>query len=127
MENVILNLAINARDAMPDGGRLTIQTSDLSLSTAPPEVDDFRPGDYVALVMRDTGQGMPEDVRRRAVDPFFTTKPQGKGTGLGLSMTFGYVRQSGGYLVIQSAPQEGTAITILMPRDEARGARGESA
>jgi signal transduction histidine kinase len=127
MENVILNLAINARDAMPEGGRLTIQTSDMTLSTAPPEVEDFRPGDYVALVMRDTGHGMPEEVRRRAVDPFFTTKPQGKGTGLGLSMTFGYVRQSGGYLVIQSAPQEGTAMTILMPREDARGERGESA
>jgi signal transduction histidine kinase len=127
MENVILNLAINARDAMPDGGRLTIQTSDLTLSAAPPEVEDFRPGDYVALVMRDTGHGMPEEVRRRAVDPFFTTKPQGKGTGLGLSMTFGYVRQSGGYLVIQSAPDEGTAMTILMPRDNTGGAQGKSA
>ncbi|MBN9588800.1 MAG: hybrid sensor histidine kinase/response regulator [Alphaproteobacteria bacterium] len=117
MENVILNLAINARDAMPEGGRLTIETSDMTLSSAPPEMEEFKPGAYVALTMRDTGHGMPEDVRRRAVDPFFTTKPQGKGTGLGLSMTFGYVRQSGGYLVIQSAPGEGTAMTILMPRD----------
>ena len=67
--------------------------------------------------MIDTGVGMSEEVRRRAVDPFFTTKPQGKGTGLGLSMTFGFVRQSGGYLMIESAPDKGTAVTILMPRD----------
>jgi signal transduction histidine kinase len=118
MENVILNLAINARDAMPGGGWLTIETSDMTLPVAPPDVEDFKPGDYVALVISDTGHGMADDVRRRAVDPFFTTKPQGKGTGLGLSMTFGYVRQSAGYLVIQSAPDEGTAMTILMPRDD---------
>jgi len=68
-------------------------------------------------VVTDTGSGMPEEVRRRAVDPFFTTKPQGKGTGLGLSMTFGFVRQSGGYLMIESKVGRGTAITILMPRD----------
>jgi signal transduction histidine kinase len=117
MENVILNLAINARDAMPDGGRLLIETSDETLRDAPPDVEDFVVGDYVALAVRDTGTGMPEDVRRRAVDPFFTTKPLGKGTGLGLSMTFGYVRQSGGHLVIESTPGKGTSITILMPRD----------
>ena len=117
MENVILNLAINARDAMPDGGKLTIETSDLALNAPPPEVEgEFTPGEYVALAVKDTGTGMPDDVRRRAVDPFFTTKPLGKGTGLGLSMTFGFVRQSGGYLVIESAPGKGTAITILMPR-----------
>jgi signal transduction histidine kinase len=117
MENVVLNLAINARDAMPDGGRLTIETRDQALQTPPPDVEDFVPGDYVMLAVRDTGVGMPDDVRRRAVDPFFTTKPQGKGTGLGLSMTFGYVRQSGGHLVIESTPGQGTSITILMPRD----------
>lgn len=118
MENVILNLAINARDAMPEGGRLTVTTADMTLAAPPPEVEgDFMPGDYVTLTVEDTGTGMPEEVRRRAVDPFFTTKPLGKGTGLGLSMTFGFVRQSGGYLVIDSAPGRGTAITILMPRD----------
>jgi signal transduction histidine kinase len=120
MENVILNLAINARDAMPDGGRLVVETRDVTLEEAPPEVESgsFVPGEYVALAVIDTGTGMPEEVRRRAVDPFFTTKPQGKGTGLGLSMTFGFVRQSGGYLVIESTPGRGTAITILMPRDK---------
>jgi signal transduction histidine kinase len=119
MENVLLNLAINARDAMPDGGRLVIETRDVSLSLPPPDVEgEFVPGDYVALAVIDTGTGMPEEVRRRAVDPFFTTKPQGKGTGLGLSMTFGFVRQSGGYLAIDSALGRGTSITILMPRDQ---------
>jgi len=118
MENVLLNLAINARDAMPDGGRLVVETRNVTLTEAPADVEgEFVPGDYVALAVIDTGIGMPEDVRRRAVDPFFTTKPQGKGTGLGLSMTFGFVRQSGGYLAIDSTPGRGTAITILMPRD----------
>ena len=118
MENVILNLAINARDAMPQGGELVVDTRDITLSAPPPEVENFTPGDYAALSMRDTGIGMPEEVRRRAVDPFFTTKPLGKGTGLGLSMTFGFVRQSGGHLVIESVPGKGTTITILMPRDK---------
>jgi signal transduction histidine kinase len=124
MENVILNLAINARDAMPKGGRLVIETSDVTLTAPPPELEsqNFLPGDYAGLTVIDTGVGMSDDVRRRAVDPFFTTKPQGKGTGLGLSMTFGFVRQSGGYLLIESAPDEGTAVTILMPRDREEAA-----
>ena len=116
MENVILNLAINARDAMPNGGTLTIETRDVSLKKAPPDVSEFIPGDYVALTVHDTGEGMSLEVRQRALDPFFTTKPQGKGTGLGLSMTFGYVRQSNGYLVIESEVGKGTAIIIYMPR-----------
>jgi signal transduction histidine kinase len=118
MENVLINLAINARDAMADGGHLTIATRDLVLNQAPKDVADFTPGDYVALIMRDTGIGMTQDVMNRAVDPFFTTKPLGKGTGLGLSMTFGFVRQSGGYLSIESAPGKGTEITLFMPRAE---------
>jgi signal transduction histidine kinase len=119
MENVILNLAINARDAMPEGGRLVLETRDVTLSRPPAEMENenFVPGDYAALAVIDTGSGMPEEVRRRAVDPFFTTKPQGKGTGLGLSMTFGFVRQSGGYLAIESKVGRGTTVTILMPRD----------
>jgi len=117
MENVILNLAINARDAMPEGGRLTVITRDLHLAHAPGDAADFTPGDYVALSLRDTGVGMDAEVRARAVDPFFTTKPLGKGTGLGLSMTFGFVRQSGGHLTIDSAPGQGTTITLYMPRD----------
>jgi signal transduction histidine kinase len=116
MENVMLNLAINARDAMPNGGTLTLETRDVSLKKAPPDVSEFVPGDYVALMVRDTGEGMSPEVRQRALDPFFTTKPQGKGTGLGLSMTFGYVRQSNGYLVIESEIGKGTTIIIYMPR-----------
>jgi signal transduction histidine kinase len=119
MENVILNLAINARDAMPEGGRLTLETRDVTLTQPPPEVEgeSFLAGEFVALTVRDTGTGMPDEVRRRSIDPFFTTKPLGKGTGLGLSMAFGFVRQSGGYLLIESELGKGTAITILMPRD----------
>ena len=119
MENVILNLAINARDAMPEGGRLVLETRDVALAEPPAEVEseNFVPGDYAALAVTDTGTGMPEEVRRRAVDPFFTTKSQGKGTGLGLSMTLGFVRQSGGHLMIESAVGRGTTVTILMPRD----------
>ncbi|HEY2070648.1 MAG TPA: ATP-binding protein [Rhizomicrobium sp.] len=116
MENVILNLAINARDAMPEGGRLLIETRDVTDASAPSDAEGFMPGDYVELVVRDSGQGMSDEVRRRAIDPFFTTKPLGQGTGLGLSMTFGYVRQSGGTLSIESAPGVGTRIVILMPR-----------
>jgi signal transduction histidine kinase len=118
MENVILNLAINARDAMPSGGQLIIETSDRHLERAPADIADFIPGDYIWLSVRDTGIGMNAEVRKRALYPFFTTKPLGKGTGLGLSMTFGYVRQSSGYLKIESQPGEGTTITILMPRTE---------
>ena len=119
MENVILNLAINARDAMSQGGRLTLETRDTTLVEPPQDVEDqnFVPGDYVSLAVIDTGVGMSEEVRRRAVDPFFTTKPQGKGTGLGLSMTFGFIRQSGGHMTIESAPGRGTAITVFMPRN----------
>jgi signal transduction histidine kinase len=112
MENVILNLAINARDAMPDGGKLAIDT----LNRPQAVVEGLEPGDYVALRVYDTGTGMSEDVRRRAADPFFTTKPQGKGTGLGLSMALGYVQQSEGHLEIESKLGEGTTVTILLPR-----------
>jgi signal transduction histidine kinase len=110
MENVILNLAINASDAMPEGGRLLIATTNRS------SLEHFAAADCVEIEVSDTGVGMTEEVRRRAVDPFFTTKPQGKGTGLGLSMTFGYVQQSGGQLEIDSEPGKGTTIRIQIPR-----------
>jgi len=110
MENVVLNLAINASDAMPEGGRLLIAT------TNRPSLAAFAAADYVEIEVSDTGIGMTAEVKQRAVDPFFTTKPQGKGTGLGLSMTFGYVQQSGGHLEIDSEPGKGTTIRILMPR-----------
>ncbi|HEY2033573.1 MAG TPA: ATP-binding protein [Rhizomicrobium sp.] len=123
MENVILNLAINARDAMPDGGKIAFETRDVANMAPPFDADGFTGGDYVELRVRDNGVGMDEETRRQAIDPFFTTKPLGQGTGLGLSTAFGFVRQSGGYLGIESAPGSGTMITILLPRsaeDESR-------
>ncbi len=125
MENVILNLAINARDAMPVGGDLVIATSDIHLDPSH-TAEGIPAGDYVRLSITDTGYGMPEDVRARAIDPFFTTKPPGQGTGLGLSMTFGYVRQSNGHLNIDSAVGRGTTVTILMPRYEGQVAMPEA-
>jgi len=116
MESAILNLAINARDAMPDGGTLTIETSDVRLDDKACGAD-LPPGDYVELRIVDTGTGMSDEVRKRALDPFFTTKPVGRGTGLGLSMAFGFIRQSNGALQIDSAPGHGTTIVILMARE----------
>jgi signal transduction histidine kinase len=111
MENVLLNLVINARDAMPRGGKLFLTTEDIEVTDDP----DVPPGSYVKLIVRDTGVGMSEDVRAKALDPFFTTKPSGQGTGLGLSTTFGFVSQSGGTMSIDSELGKGTAITILLP------------
>jgi signal transduction histidine kinase len=110
--NVIINLAINARDAMPTGGKLIIETANRTRvqRSGIPGVD------HVELTVRDTGVGMSEEVRRKAVEPFFNTKPQGGGTLLGLSMTFDYVCQSNGDLLIESEVGKGTAITILIPR-----------
>ena len=117
MENVILNLAINARDAMPQGGLLKIETSDLSIPEGSQLLQDgMQAGDYVRLQVIDSGTGMPDDVIKRAIDPFFTTKPFGHGTGLGLSMAFGFVRQSHGHLYIDSEVGKGTTVTILLPR-----------
>lgn len=114
IELAILNLAINARDAMPVGGSFTIETSNERLSRL--QDDGLAPGDYVSVKLTDTGTGMPSEVAARAIDPFFTTKPEGKGTGLGLSMVYGMVRQLGGGLRIASEVGKGTAITILLPR-----------
>jgi signal transduction histidine kinase len=115
MENAILNLVINARDAMPDGGQVTICTDDLRVDARHP-VDGLADGDYVQLRVVDTGVGMSEEVRRKAFDPFFTTKPVGKGTGLGLSTILGYVEQSRGVASIESRPGRGTTIHIILPR-----------
>lgn len=121
VENMVLNLSINARDAMPDGGRLLIETFNVpagspALVSGPADLAD---GDYVCLAVRDTGQGMPAEVVARAFDPFFTTKPQGKGTGLGLSQVYGVARQSGGGVVIDSAPGAGTSVLVFLPRSKA--------
>jgi CheY-like chemotaxis protein len=109
LEVAILNLAINARDAMPDGGVLTFTTRPVEIE-ADPELED---GDYVELTISDTGPGMPPEVAERAFEPFFTTKEVGKGTGLGLSMVYGMARQSGGAARIESMPGKGTAVKLL--------------
>ncbi len=116
LENALLNLCINARDAMPDGGRLMIETANCVLDAAQAQDRDLPPGPYIALSVSDTGTGMTEEVMRRAFDPFFTTKPLGAGTGLGLSMIYGFVRQSGGQVRLHSVLGEGTRVSLYFPR-----------
>ena len=116
LENAILNLCINARDAMPDGGRLTIETANMWLDDRAARERDMQPGQYVAISVSDTGTGMSPEVVARAFDPFFTTKPTGQGTGLGLSMIYGFARQSEGQVRIYSELGEGTTVRIYLPR-----------
>ncbi|QXH49524.1 PAS domain-containing protein [Pseudomonas fakonensis] len=116
LENALLNLCINARDAMPGGGTLTLACANLSLSQAQGEALQLPGGDYLQLKVLDNGSGMSESVSARAIDPFFTTKPLGQGTGLGLSMVYGFVRQSGGQLHIYSSPGQGTRVHLYLPR-----------
>lgn len=117
LENVILNLAVNARDAMPGGGRLQLQTSNCQIDLAAvAEHGGIPTGDYVRIAVTDTGSGMPADVMARAFDPFFTTKPVGQGTGLGLSQVYGFVQQSNGHVRLQSTPGAGTTVVIYLPR-----------
>ena len=115
LENVILNLAINARDAMQGRGRLDILLSNVEIG-ADAAATDLPAGEYVRLLVRDNGPGMPPEVRARAFEPFFTTKAEGQGSGLGLSTAYGFVKQSGGHIEIDSAPGKGTQVTILLPR-----------
>jgi len=126
LETALLNLCINARDAMPGGGKLTIAASNAALPAAEAAKLDLEPGDYIRIAVTDSGTGMPPEVAAMAFDPFFTTKEVGKGTGLGLSQVYGFARQSGGAAVIDSMPGEGTTVALLLPRtvgmDEHAGA-----
>jgi PAS domain S-box-containing protein len=116
LENALLNLVINARDAMPDGGRITIETANKWIDERSAKDRELTPGQYISLCVTDTGTGMPPDVIERAFDPFYTTKPLGQGTGLGLSMIHGFVRQSGGQVRIYSEVGQGTTMCLYLPR-----------
>ncbi|MBP2492576.1 MULTISPECIES: PAS domain S-box protein [Methylobacterium] len=116
LENALLNLCINARDAMPEGGRITIETANKWLDEHGARDRDLAPGQYLSLCVTDTGTGMTSDVIARAFDPFFTTKPIGQGTGLGLSMIYGFARQSGGQVRIYSEVGQGTTMCLYLPR-----------
>jgi PAS domain S-box-containing protein len=135
LESAIVNLAVNARDAMPGGGTLTIAAANLSRTGSPqsglpesglpqsglPDSGELPAGNYVVVSVADTGHGMSAEILQRAFEPFFTTKPEGKGTGLGLSQVFGFARQSGGHVKIESAPGKGTTVRLMLPRAEALG------
>jgi PAS domain S-box-containing protein len=115
LEAALLNVALNARDAMPEGGSLTIGTSTHEVTELPSTDDDLKPGSYAVLTIDDTGTGMPPDVVARAFEPFFTTKTGGRGTGLGLSMVYGFAKQSGGTVLIDSLVGRGTTVKMFLP------------
>jgi len=122
VQDAVLNLAINARDAMPEGGVLTIETGNITLDEEyARENVEVKPGDYAMLAVSDTGTGIPPDIMKRVLEPFFTTKPVGKGTGLGLSMIYGFAKQSGGHLKIYSEMGHGTTVKLYLPRGRGKG------
>ncbi len=117
LTTALLNLVLNARDALPDGGKLTVEARNTSLGDSDLDVNgEPRPGDYVMVAVTDTGTGMTAEVASRAFEPFFTTKEVGKGTGLGLSMVYGFVRQSGGLVQMHSEPGHGSVVRLFFPR-----------
>jgi signal transduction histidine kinase len=115
IENVLVNLAVNARDAMPDGGTLTIERSNVEIDSIVAHRNEVAPGGYGMLTVSDTGFGMPENVLARVFEPFFTTKAPGSGTGLGLAGVYGTIRQSGGFVAVESAPGAGSSFTVYLP------------
>jgi signal transduction histidine kinase/DNA-binding response OmpR family regulator len=123
IELVILNLAINARDAMTVGGTIRIETRNLALARAPRRPEEPDPGEYVVIAVRDDGAGMSPEVARKAFEPFFTTKPVGKGSGLGLAQVYGFAKQSGGGVALATAPGEGTCVEVYLPRTDGAGRR----
>jgi CheY-like chemotaxis protein len=116
LESAIVNLCVNSRDAMPEGGDLALETCNARLDEAQAHALDVRSGEYVCIAVTDSGSGMPPEVLARAFDPFFTTKSPGKGTGLGLSLIFGFVKQSDGHVKIDSQVGRGTTVSIYLPR-----------
>jgi CheY-like chemotaxis protein len=115
LEAALINVALNSRDAMPDGGTLTIRTSQVEVAEPPATEDDLVPGRYAVLSLEDTGAGMTPDVVARVFEPFFTTKSGSQGTGLGLSMVYGFAKQSGGAVTIGSQPGHGTTVNLYLP------------
>jgi two-component system CheB/CheR fusion protein len=116
LETAILNLAINSKDAMPQGGRIVVETENARVVENPRLIQEVPPGDYVRVSVSDNGNGMPPEVTQRAMEPFFTTKDVGKGTGLGLSMVYGFLKQLGGHARIYSESGRGTRVSMFFPR-----------
>jgi CheY-like chemotaxis protein len=125
LENAVLNLVINARDAMPHGGVITVATRNVVIAADRlPREDGLTPGEYAVLEVVDAGSGMSAETLKRVFEPFFTTKEVGKGSGLGLSMVYGFVKQSGGHVYIASVPQQGTTVQLYFPRSQAGADHG---